>query len=73
MNIYQKTEQRNFKSLEVHVLNCLLFFVRHTYATRCIEARASRCNLKKLLRHSNIYITLNTYVNVFDKNKIMKL
>lgn len=31
------------------------------------RSRASRYSLKKLLGHSDIYIKLNTYVNVFDK------
>ena len=31
------------------------------------RSRASRCSLKKLLGHSNIYIKLNTYVDMFDK------
>ena len=41
--------------------------VRHTYATRCIEAGVQAVVLKKLLGHSDISITLNTYVDVFDK------
>ena len=31
------------------------------------RSRASRYSLKKLLGHSDIYIKLNIYVNVFDK------
>ena len=41
--------------------------LRHTYATRCIEAGVQAVVLKKLLGHSDISITLNTYVDVFDK------
>lgn len=41
--------------------------LRHTYATRCIEAGIQAVVLKKLLGHGDISTTLNTYVDVFDK------
>lgn len=41
--------------------------LRHTFATRCIEAGVPAVALKKILGHSDISTTLNTYVDVFDK------
>lgn len=41
--------------------------LRHTFATRCIEAGMSAVALSKILGHKNIEITLNTYTSVFDK------
>lgn len=41
--------------------------LRHTFATRCIESGMPVKVLSKLLGHSDIQITLNTYCDVFDK------
>ena len=41
--------------------------LRHTYATRCIEAGVPAVVLQKKLGHKDIAITLNTYTSVFDK------
>ena len=43
--------------------------LRHTYATRFIEAGVSAKVLQKLLGHSKIETTLNTYASVFDTFK----
>ena len=43
--------------------------LRHTYATRFIEAGGSAKVLQKLLGHSKIETTLNTYASVFDTFK----
>ena len=40
--------------------------LRHTYATRCIESGMQPIVLSKLLGHSDIRITLNTYVKIFN-------
>ena len=37
--------------------------LRHTFATRCIEAGVDDKSLSELLGHSNVNITLNTYVH----------
>jgi len=44
-----------------------LHSLRHTFATRCIEAGVTPVVLQKILGHKNINITLNVYSDVFDK------
>lgn len=44
------------KSVNYHVL-------RHTFATRCIEAGVDVKSLSEILGHANVSITLNTYVH----------
>ena len=44
-----------------------LHSLRHSYATRCIEAGMPPKVLQGLLGHSDISITLDTYCSVFDK------
>lgn len=41
--------------------------LRHTFATRCIEAGVPPIVLKNWLGHKDIHITLDTYADVFDK------
>lgn len=41
--------------------------LRHTFATRCIEAGIEPLVLKEWLGHSNIHITLDIYADVFDR------
>ena len=43
-----------------------LHSLRHTYATRCIEGGVQPKVLQKLLGHTDISITLNTYCDAFD-------
>ena len=40
--------------------------LRHTFATRCIEAGIQPVVLKTWLGHTNIHVTLDTYSDVFD-------
>ena len=46
----------NIKSINFHAL-------RHTFATRCIEAGVDVKSLSEILGHANVNITLNTYVH----------
>ena len=43
--------------------------LRHTYATRMIEAGVPAEVLQKLLGHKDIETTINTYTTIFDKYK----
>ncbi len=43
--------------------------LRHTFATRCIESGVPAHVLQKILGHSNVSITIDTYTSIFDKYK----
>ena len=43
--------------------------LRHTYGTRCVESGMAPVVIQKLMGHSDISVTLNTYTTVFDKFK----
>lgn len=43
--------------------------LRHTFATRCIESGMPAVVLSKLLGHTDISTTLNTYTDVFNEYK----
>lgn len=43
--------------------------LRHTFATRCIEAGMKPKTLQAILGHSNISMTMNRYVHVTDDEK----
>ncbi len=43
-----------------------LHSLRHTFATRCIEAGMQPKILQKLLGHTDIQVTLNTYCDAFE-------
>lgn len=43
--------------------------LRHTYGTRCIESGMRAVALQRLMGHTDISITLNTYTSIFNKYK----
>ena len=47
--------------------------LRHTYATRAIEAGVTPVVLQKLMGHTDVSITLNTYTSVLDRYKETEL
>lgn len=46
-----------------------LHSLRHTFATRCIEAGVSAKVLQTLLGHTDIKVTMNTYCDAFEEFK----
>ena len=59
-------EKMNISSISSHSL-------RHTYGTRCVEAGMRAVALQRLMGHSDVAITLNTYTSVFNKYKEAEL
>ena len=54
------------KSITTHSL-------RHTFGTRCVEAGMRAVALQRLMGHTDISTTLNTYTSVFNKYKETEL
>lgn len=54
------------KPISTHIL-------RHTYGTRCIESGMRAVAIQRLLGHTNIDVTLNTYTSVLNKYKEQEL
>lgn len=55
-------KKAGIRKIAMHIL-------RHTFATRCIEAGMMPKTLQTLLGHSNIGITMNLYVHTTDDQK----
>lgn len=47
--------------------------LRHTYGTRCVEAGMRAVALQRLMGHTDVSVTLNTYTSVFNKYKESEL
>ncbi len=47
--------------------------LRHTYGTRCIEAGMRAVALQRLMGHTDVSVTMNTYTTVFNKYKEAEL
>lgn len=59
--------KRRLINLGIYELGMTTHSLRHTYATRCIESGMQAIVLSKLLGHSDIRVTLNTYVKIFNE------
>lgn len=60
--LFKICEKSNIPKFSMHIL-------RHTFATRCIEAGMKPKTLQMLLGHSNIGITMNLYVHTTEEEK----
>lgn len=60
--LFKICDKVGIKRFSMHVL-------RHTFATRCIEAGMMPKTLQKILCHSNIGITMNLYVHITEEEK----
>ena len=60
--LFKLCDKVGIKRFSMHVL-------RHTFATRCIEAGMMPKTLQKILGHSNIEITMNLYVHITEDEK----
>ena len=47
--------------------------LRHSYGTRCVESGMAPVVVQRLMGHTDITVTLNTYTSVFDKFKDAEL
>lgn len=66
----KKTDKKgNAKYVNLKTSDVNTHMLRHTYATRCIEAGVSAPVLQKLLGHKDISTTINTYTTIFNKFK----
>lgn len=61
--------ERNGRTIHLKNSKVNTHMLRHTYATRCIEAGISPVVLQRLLGHNDIETTLNTYTSVFNSFK----
>ncbi len=60
--LFKICDKVGIKRFSMHVL-------RHTFATRCIEAGVMPKTFQKILGHSNIGITMNLYVHITENEK----
>ena len=60
--LFKICDKVGIKRFSMHVL-------RHTFATRCIEAGMMPKTLQKILGHSNIGIMMNLYVHITEDEK----
>jgi integrase len=70
-----RTLQYKFKKilcdLNIRVLN--FHALRHTFATRCVEAGFDVKSLSEILGHASVNVTLNRYVHPSDEIKLQNM
>ena len=55
------------------IQNISMHTLRHTFATRCVEAGMKPKTLQMILGHANINITMNLYVHLTDEEKMKEM
>lgn len=65
-NLYKICQKANIKQFSMHVL-------RHTFATRCIEAGMLPKTLQVILGHSTLAMTMDRYVHITDEQRTMEM
>ncbi len=58
---------------EIGITGITTHSLRHTYGTRCVEAGMRAVALQRLMGHTDVSITLNTYTSIFNKYKESEL
>ena len=64
--LFKLCDKAGIPRFSMHVL-------RHTMATRCIEANMRPKTLQVILGHSNVGITMNLYVHVTEDEKVKEV
>jgi integrase len=64
--LYRYCSNMGIERFSMHTL-------RHTFATRCIEAGMKPKTLQMILGHSNIGLTMNLYVHVTEDEKVKEI
>ncbi len=64
--IYTKKKKQNGKIVNLKLSNVHTHMLRHTFATRCIEAGVPIHVLQKVLGHAKIQTTIDTYGDIYD-------
>ena len=63
------SELRRILKKEFNITDISTHSLRHTFGTRCIESGMAPVVVQKLMGHTDVGVTLNTYTSVFDKFK----
>lgn len=65
-SIYLMCYKRKVNRLSMHIL-------RHTFATRCIEAGMMPKTLQTILGHANLAMTMDRYVHTTDEQRVLEM